>query len=55
VTAFHIFIIRAILGGVIAVVLIRFFHPGSNPVYTAGLAIFLVGMAYLLEHVRNKK
>jgi hypothetical protein len=55
VTAFHIFIIRAILGGAIAVVLIRIFHPGSSPFYAIALALFLVVMAYLLEHAKSKK
>jgi hypothetical protein len=52
---FNIFVMRAILGAVFAVVLMRMFYRGSNPVYAAGLAIFLIGTAYLLEYWRNRK
>jgi hypothetical protein len=55
VTNFYIFIFRAILGAVFAVILSRFFHPESNIVYVAGLGILLVGLAYIFEYLRNKK
>ncbi len=51
---FNIFVMRAILGAVFAVILSRFFYPGTNPLYVAGLGIFLVGMAYILEYWRNR-
>ncbi|QTA86042.1 hypothetical protein [Desulfonema magnum] len=52
---FYIFIMRAILGAVFAVILTRFFYPQVNPVYVAGLGIFMVGMAYALESWRKNK
>lgn len=54
-TRFYIFIMRAILGAVFAVILTRFFHPEANPIHVAGLGVFMVGMAYLLEYWRKSK
>jgi len=54
VNQFYIFIVRAVLGAVFAVMLSRFFYPDAAPVYVAGLGIFLVGMAYLFESIRKK-
>ncbi len=54
-TNFYIFIVRAILGAVFAVILSRFFHPEMNPIFVAGLGILLVGLAYMFEYFRNKK
>jgi len=55
VNRFYIFLIRAVLGAALAVILMRFFFPGANPVLTAGLGIFMVGMAYVTEYFRNRK
>lgn len=52
---FLIFIIRAILGGVFAVVISRMFRPDAQPVFVIGLGIILVGITYLMEYFRNKK
>ena len=52
---FYVFLIRAFLGAGLAVLLMRFFFPGANPVLVAGLAIFMVGMAYMTEYFRNRK
>ena len=52
---FNIFVLRAILGVVFAVVLMRMFHPEFHIVYVAGFAIVLVGLAYLLEYWRRRK
>lgn len=52
---FYIFIIRAVLGIVIAVFLTRMFYGRVDFVYVAGLAIFMVGLAYVLEYWRKKK
>lgn len=52
---FQIFIIRAILGVVFAVVISRFFYPGVNLVYVIGLGIILVGLAYFAEYLRQRK
>ncbi|MBU4186416.1 MAG: hypothetical protein KKI12_14375 [Proteobacteria bacterium] len=54
-TRFYIFIIRIVLGAAFAVLISRFFFPNANPVYIAGMGIFLVGAAYLAEFFRNKK
>ena len=54
-TQFHIFIIRAILGAVFAVILSRMFYPEANAIYVAGLGIILVGLAYFAEYLRNRK
>ena len=52
---FHIFILRAVFGAVFAVFLTRFFYREVNVIYVAGLGIFLVGMAYVLEYFRKRK
>ena len=51
---FYIFLIRAVLGAVFAVMLSRFFYPDARLLYVVGLGIFLVGMAYLFEYIRTK-
>ncbi|MBU0987249.1 MAG: hypothetical protein KKH68_08360 [Proteobacteria bacterium] len=51
----NIFVIRAILGAVFAVILARVFYPQTNLIAVAGLGLFLVGMAYVAEYFRNKK
>ena len=54
-TQFNIFIIRAVFGAVFAVVLTRMFYGKVEIVYVIGLAVFLVGMAYVLEYFRKKR
>ena len=54
-TQFNIFIIRAVVGAVVAVVLTRMFYGKVEIVYVAGLAVFLVGMAYVMEYFRKKR
>lgn len=54
-TQFNIFIIRAVIGTVVAVVLTRMFYGKVEIVYVAGLAVFLVGMAYVMEYFRKKR
>ena len=54
-TQFNIFIIRAIFGAVFAVVLTRMFYGKVAIVYVVGLAVFLVGMAYVMEYFRKKR
>ena len=51
---FNIFVIRAILGIAFAVFMTRFFFGRVEPIYVAGLAIFIVGMAYVSEYFRNR-
>ncbi|RZB33812.1 MAG: hypothetical protein SRB2_03648 [Desulfobacteraceae bacterium Eth-SRB2] len=52
---FNIFIIRAVFGAVFAVVLTRMFYGKVEIVYVAGLSVFLVGMAYVMEYFRKKR
>ena len=47
--------IRAITGIIGAVLITRFFHPQSGVVEIVGLAIFLVGIAYVMEAFRKRK
>ena len=54
-TQFNIFIIRAVIGAVVAVVLTRMFYGKVEIVYVAGLAVFLVGMAYVMEYFRKTR
>ena len=55
VAQFNIFIIRAVFGAVFAVVLTRMFYGKVEIVYVIGLAVFLVGMAYVMEYFRKKR
>jgi len=55
VSKLNIFVIRAVLGAVFAVILTRFFYPNAHIVYVMGLGFALVGMAYLLEYLRRRK
>ena len=52
---FQIFIIRAIIGAGMAVLLVRIFYGKVQIVYAAGLAVFMVGMAYVMEYFRKKR
>ena len=54
-SAFYIFVIRAILGGFFAVLLTRFFYPKANIVGVIGFAIGLVGLAYITEYFRKRR
>ena len=51
----YIFIIRAILGGVFAVIAVRIFRPQAGLGFTVMLGIILVGLAYLKEFYRKRK
>ena len=52
---FQIFLIRAVLGAVIAVVLTRMFYGRVHIAYVIGLAIIMVGLAYFAEYLRHRK
>jgi len=52
---FNIFIMRAVLSAFFAVIITRFFYGRVEPLYVAGLAVFLLGMSYVTEYFRNKK
>jgi hypothetical protein len=49
------FIIRAALGIGFGVILSRFFFPNAAPVFTVGLCLVLVALAYLDEYLRQRK
>jgi hypothetical protein len=49
------FVIRAILGLFFAVIITRFFYGRVEPLYIAGLAILMVGLAYFAEFLRQRK
>ena len=51
----NILVIRAVLGIVFGVVLSRFFFPEAPLVFIIGLCVVLVGMAYFIEYLRNRK
>ncbi|MEE8541687.1 MAG: hypothetical protein V3S66_08495 [Desulfobacterales bacterium] len=53
-TNFHMFVIRAILGLVFAVVLTRFFYPHAKLIHIIGLTVILVGLAYFSEYLRKR-
>ena len=55
VNQFYIFIIRAILGGVFAVIAVRIFKPNAGVEFTVLLGVILVGLAYLKEYYRKRK
>jgi hypothetical protein len=51
---FILFLIRAILGVAIAVVITRMFRGEASVIYVAGLAAILVGLAYAIEFYRKR-
>ncbi len=52
---FQIFIIRAVIGAVFAVVLTRMFYGRVHIAYVVGLAIIMVGLAYFAEYLRKRR
>jgi len=52
---FQIFIIRAVIGAVFAVVSTRMFYGTGHIAYVIGLAIIMVGLAYFAEYLRHRK
>ena len=54
-TQLQIFIIRAVVGLAFATFVTRVFHGSINLYYVVGLAIILVGLAYLSEFLRHRK
>lgn len=51
----QIFVLRAIVGAVFAVLITRIFYGQVNIIYATGLGIFLVGLAYVMEYFRNRR
>lgn len=54
-SALMIFVFRAIMGAIFAVLLTKFFYPKATFLGTAGFAIGLVGLAYITERFRKRK
>jgi hypothetical protein len=50
-----IFVIRAIVGVIFALLLTRFFYPNAGVPGIIGFAIGLVGLAYITESFRRRK
>jgi hypothetical protein len=52
---FILFFIRAVLGVAVAIVITRMFRGEAGPMYVAGLAAILVGLAYFAEYLRHRR
>ena len=52
---FQKFVIRAILGLFVAVIITRMFRGHTDVYYVIGLAIILVGIAYFSEYLRMRR
>jgi hypothetical protein len=55
VRSFNIFVIRALLGVVFAVIATRMWYGSVEVPYVIGLAVILVGLAYFAEFLRHRK
>jgi len=49
---FFVFILRVILSGIFAVILIRLFYPKAGLSWIVGAALALLGLAYVTEYIR---
>ena len=52
---FQMFVIRAVIGLFVAVVITRMFTGRIYIPYIAGLTIILVGLAYFSEYLRQRR
>ncbi len=50
-----VFLIRIGLGVLFAFLVVRIFYPRGGILAVVGFTVFLVGMAYLLAHLRQKR
>ena len=50
-----IFLMRMGLGILCAFMVVKIFHFGGGIVTVAGFAVFFVGLAYLLAHLRERR
>ena len=50
----QIFIIRAVMGVVLGVILSRFFYPNAPLVFIVILCAALIALAYLTEYLRQR-
>ena len=54
-SAIQIFVIRAIVGLGIAVLITRIFRGEVRIPYAVGLAVIIVGLAYFAEYLRKRR
>ena len=54
-TRFYVFLIRAFLGAIFAVLLTRMFYPQASLPWVILTAVGLVGLAYVTEYFRMRK
>ena len=54
-SAFQLFVIRAILGVVFAVIATRMWFGEVAIGYVIGLSVIMVGLAYFAEYLRHRK
>lgn len=54
-SSFFIFIIRAVMGVLFAILATRLFYPKSGVITIMFVAVVLVGMAYIFESFRKWK
>ena len=50
-----IFLMRMGLGILFAFIVVKVFYRGGGILAVAGFAVFFVGLAYLLAHLREKR
>ena len=50
-----IFLMRMGLSILFGYVIVRVFYPGGGVVAVAGFAVFFMGLAYLLAHLRERR
>jgi len=50
-----VFLMRMGLGILFAYAIVRIFYPGGGILVVAGFAVFFVGLAYLLAHLRERR
>ncbi|MBW1859750.1 MAG: hypothetical protein JRI70_06645 [Deltaproteobacteria bacterium] len=53
-TGFYIFLIRAVMAVVFAILVTRLFYPDGGMIKVMAVAIVLVGMAYIFESFRKR-
>ena len=51
---FYVFLFRAVLAAVFAIIVSRFFFQDTSFIKVAGLGAALLGFSYLFEHIRKK-
>ena len=49
------FLMRMGLGILFGFIVVKIFHPGGGILTVAAFAVFFVGLAYLLAHLREKR